>query len=174
MLLQTPFSRHIDAKHLATLSDSNTLLPYKTSRNAVFLYHATDQPLAEHDTRERSYQDNIGTAKHLMSSLFSPSPSPSDYLFRYSTADLSLLNITLPAAVLDQLGFPPDRQSPVQTNYWMGGAGVTAHSHYDTSHNIHYVIMGHKRFVLAPPSYYNRFNLYSCLHPLYRQTQVRQ
>ena len=73
---------------------------------------------------------------------------------------------------LHQMTFDP-HEGPGQINYWFGGTNVTAHTHYDTSHNLHVLIHGRKKFLIFPPSAYGQLSLYPCLHQLYRQTQVK-
>ena len=54
----------------------------------------------------------------------------------------------------------------------MGGGGVTAHTHYDSLHNLFAQLVGRKTFILSPPKEINKLYLYSSLHPSYRQSQV--
>jgi hypoxia-inducible factor 1-alpha inhibitor (HIF hydroxylase) len=68
----------------------------------------------------------------------------------------------------------------------MGHAGVTAHTHYDRSHNFFVQIYGTKRWILVPPSQWENIYLYpgtkkfldkflmkiSVLHPHYHQSQI--
>ena len=50
---------------------------------------------------------------------------------------------------------------------WIGRAGISAHTHYDSSHNMFAQIRGRKRFVLAPPSAARcGLGLYPSLHPM--------
>jgi poly-D-alanine transfer protein DltD len=57
-------------------------------------------------------------------------------------------------------------------NFWMGSRGVTAHTHYDSSHNFFAQLYGKKKFILSPPSAYPKLYLYPSLHPSTRQSQV--
>ena len=172
VLYHTPFDQHINSSNiLQFLKHSNNILPFKRSTNRVFQYHAIDQPLAQY-AEEKTYDSDIMITRELAKLIFQPSHRSSN-LFYYSTGDLNLVNVTLKPSLVNKLSFVSSNDhSSVQTNYWLGGAGVTAYNHYDTSYNIHYVITGRKRFILQPPNHYTTLNLYSCLHPLYRQTQV--
>lgn len=58
------------------------------------------------------------------------------------------------------------------TNLWIGGPGITAHSHYDSNHNYYVQLYGYKRFLLSPPSQLRHFYLYPSAHPSFRQSQV--
>jgi len=51
---------------------------------------------------------------------------------------------------------------------WMGHKGVIAQTHYDQSHNFHTAIVGRKRFLLYPPSYWR----YLYLFPHVRYAQL--
>lgn len=148
------------------LANSLSILPCKYSETPVFTYHAVDQPL---DTVpafsvHKPYQDITISAREF----FHKIQTPSDKFF-YASGGVELLKLPLSFESLANITFPPNK-GPRQVNYWFGGANVTAYTHYDTSHNLHLVIRGKKRFLLSPPSY--RPNLFPCLHTLYRQTQV--
>ncbi|CAI8016412.1 hypothetical protein GBAR_LOCUS10066 [Geodia barretti] len=92
--------------------------------------------------------------------------------FYYSSGDIELLEIDsffTKDSLLDvmfgdfELG---------QVNFWFGGRNVTAYTHYDTSHNLHTIIRGRKKFLLFPPSAHKHLKLYPSLHTFYRQVQV--
>jgi hypothetical protein len=56
---------------------------------------------------------------------------------------------------------------------WMGSNGSTAELHYDTSDNLYVPLHGHKVFALLPPRALKDVELWSSLHPHYRQSRVR-
>lgn len=58
------------------------------------------------------------------------------------------------------------------SNLWMGGPGVTAHTHYDSSHNYFVQLYGRKTFLLSPPSQLKYIYLFPTAHPSVRQSQV--
>lgn len=58
------------------------------------------------------------------------------------------------------------------TYVWMGGAGSTAQTHYDPTHNFFVQILSHKRFLLSPPSSWRDLYPYPFQHPSDRQSQV--
>ena len=144
----------------------------KRSNKRLFKYHTTNQPL---DTIQQffshaDYQEVILHGPDFFK-LIQDSPKGVHY---YSSGGIELLQLqTLPysEASLQQVTFDPHR-GPGQVNYWFGGANVIAHTHYDTSHNLHAVIHGRKTFLIFPPSTYQDLLLYPCLHQLYRQVQV--
>lgn len=59
-----------------------------------------------------------------------------------------------------------------KTNVWLGSNGATAALHYDTSENVYCVFSGKKKFDLWSPFLLEDVNLFSTLHPFYRQSQV--
>lgn len=178
VLLETPFNDVISMISLNSLRDSPVLVTCKTSTDPVFQYHAVEQPLAEFTEQKKSYKEVVMTVRDVVRNIYhqwegqhqdeGKSPSNTHY---YSAGSVELLNITFESSFLNQLIFPNDLHPP-QVNYWFGGGGVTAYNHYDTSHNLHHLIKGKKRFILTPPILHSRLKLHSCLHPLYRQTQV--
>lgn len=68
--------------------------------------------------------------------------------------------------------YPPKILLLFLSSIWMGHAGVTAHTHYDRSHNFFVQIYGTKRFILFPPSQAESLYLYPALHPHYHQSQI--
>jgi hypothetical protein len=129
-----------------------------------------EQPLS--DIREfdvpATYQNVIISGREFFDSIQNPSGGQ----YFYSSGGVELLQLPLVSVEgLANITFPPHK-GPGQVNYWFGGSNVTAYNHYDTSHNLHLVIRGKKRFLLYPPSDHNHLHLYPCLHSLYRQTQV--
>lgn len=94
-------------------------------------------------------------------------------MFHYASGGVELLNLPNPLTEteLDELTFRAHKGNG-QVNFWIGMGGVTAYMHYDTSHNLHTILTGRKRFLIFPPSAYQQLRLYPCLHQLYRQTQV--
>ncbi|KAL1521038.1 hypothetical protein AB1Y20_022593 [Prymnesium parvum] len=56
-------------------------------------------------------------------------------------------------------------------NLWLGGAGVTASTHYDASVNFFAQLHGSKQFILTAPAAENLLQPYSFLHPHFRRAQ---
>ena len=50
---------------------------------------------------------------------------------------------------------------------------MTARLHTDANANFFNQIYGYKRFTLVDPSYERDVYLYPCMHPAFRQSQVR-
>lgn len=148
-------------------NDLHNVLSCKYSHQPVFTYHAVDQPLdsVPEFSVKKPYQVVGISPTEFFQSITS---SKSDHYF-YASGGIELLNLPMSLEGLANITFPPHKK-PSQVNYWFGGRRVIAYTHYDTSHNLHLVIHGHKRFLLSPPSYYP--HLYPCLHSLYRQLQV--
>ena len=59
------------------------------------------------------------------------------------------------------------------TNIWVGH-NVTAHTHYDATHNIFVQLSGRKRFTLYPPRFIPAMQPYPEAHVHDRQSQVKQ
>jgi hypothetical protein len=48
---------------------------------------------------------------------------------------------------------------------WMGYNGTTAHTHYDIFNNFNVQLYGTKKFILSPPSEWDKLYLYPRHHP---------
>ncbi|XP_019854219.1 PREDICTED: uncharacterized protein LOC109583352 isoform X2 [Amphimedon queenslandica] len=165
----SPFSSHkaMEWSFDGLAKDLHKILSCKYSHQPVFTYHAPRQPL--NNVPEFSLKEPYQVVGISPMEFFrSIKTSKSDNFF-YASGGIELLDLPLSFEDLSNITFPPHK-SPSQVNYWFGGSRVTAYTHYDTSHNLHVVIRGHKRFLLSPPKYHSR--LYPCLHSLYRQLQV--
>lgn len=57
------------------------------------------------------------------------------------------------------------------SNIWVGPPNVTAHTHYDSMHNIYVQLIGRKTFFLNRPEDLTTARLHPRLHPSYRQSQ---
>lgn len=63
--------------------------------------------------------------------------------------------------------------SQLSPNVWIGGAGVTASTHYDSVHNIYIHFAGVKTIRLVPPSEVHILQMHGRLHPYACQSRVR-
>ena len=176
ILTDTPFtSLERDAWTFESLSQSlkYTLLPFKSSSNPIFKYHANDQPLSAipEFNSPQGYQNDILPGDQLLNRVLDNATSPRTFLYASGEVELLKLSHPLLQTDLDELTFSPHKGDG-QVNFWIGMGGVTAYTHYDTSHNLHATFTGRKRFLIYPPSSYQQLHLYPCLHQLYRQTQV--
>ena len=169
ILTNTPFD-HINFSQwtFRELEDNVRVLSCKTSINSLFQYHAINQPLdiVQEFSVNKTYQDVVITGREFFQEIQSPSQR-----YFYASGDVELLPFATSLQSISNITFPPHEGSG-QVNYWFGSANVTAYTHYDTSHNLHYVIKGKKKFLLFPPSSHHDLRLYPSLHSLYRQTQV--
>lgn len=120
---------------------------------------------------EKDYIEVIYTAQTFFEILQNET---SDRFYYYASGDLELLKLGDVATVDSHrsMTFPSHLKAFAelgQINFWLGKANVTAHTHYDTSYNLHHVVQGKKRFILFPPDSHYTLKLYPCLHQLYRQ-----
>jgi hypothetical protein len=144
----------------------------KKSKKTVFKYHAVDKPFSEipQYKEKKTYKQKKYTGRQFFHLL--TDSDPDQRFFYYASGDIELLHIDsffTRDSLLDvtfgdfELG---------QVNFWFGGRNVTAYTHYDTSHNLHTIIRGRKKFLLFPPSAHKHLKLYPSLHTFYRQVQV--
>ncbi|KJE92708.1 hypothetical protein CAOG_03622 [Capsaspora owczarzaki ATCC 30864] len=63
----------------------------------------------------------------------------------------------------------PERSS---VNVWLGPAGAVTPGHYDGYHNFFTQLRGRKRFVLFPPSDWDRVGVFPFLHPNHAQCRA--
>ena len=155
------------------LSDQIQHIVAKRSTKPVFKYHSTSQPLdtIHHFNTTAEYKEVIFSGKDFFRAVQNTTAGN----YHYSSGGIELLGLHKAPHTPDtlhQMTFDP-HEGPGQINYWFGGTNVTAHTHYDTSHNLHVLIHGRKKFLIFPPSAYGQLSLYPCLHQLYRQTQVK-
>lgn len=140
----------------------------KYSNNSVFHYHAAEQPLD--NVPEFAVPKNYENVIMMATEMFDKIQTNNNGQYFYSSGPIDNLSFKS-VELLSNITFPSHKGSG-QVNYWFGGTNVTAYTHYDTSHNLHLLIKGKKRFLLYPPSYHYILKLYPCLHSLYRQAQV--
>ena len=62
-------------------------------------------------------------------------------------------------------------RSGLQSNLWLGRAGLVTAGHYDTGHNAYVQLRGYKDWLLAAPGAHAR--LYPALHPHYLHSQLQ-
>ena len=144
----------------------------KKSKSNVFKYHAVDKPLSEvpECKENKTYGKKNYKGKEFFYLLVNSSSKQKYY--RYATGDIKLLQIDDIFTSNSLLEVTFGSFDEVEVNFWFGDEGVTAYTHYDTSHNLHTVIRGRKKFLLFPPSAYKYLKLYPSLHTFYRQTQI--
>ncbi|XP_065896697.1 hypoxia-inducible factor 1-alpha inhibitor-like isoform X2 [Dysidea avara] len=152
-----------------SLASRVKLVLVKKSSDQMIKYYGTSQ-LVESEPLERPYQEILFPVKKFFEKL----TDQSDGYYYYASGGIELLGINSSSEVysdelLRQVTFR-SHNSLGQVNFWIGSGNVTAHTHYDTSHNLHVVIRGRKKFLLWPPSDYHHLKLYPCLHHYYRQT----
>ena len=171
ILLDAPFQNWKSRKWtFDTLAKLVPTITSKKSRKNVFRYHAVDKPFSEiPETKEKKeYTTKTYSGKEFFRLL----RDPSTHYYNYASGDIESLNINdiFTSNSLEKVTFGDFE--PGQANFWFGGENVTAYTHYDTSHNLHSVVRGRKKFLLLPPSAYRYLKLYPSLHTFYRQTQV--
>ena len=64
-----------------------------------------------------------------------------------------------------------ETETHTSINLWVGGAGSTAGTHFDMSHNVFTQVAGRRRFVLFPPAAHVALRIHPQLHPSSRQAQ---
>ena len=174
ILTNTPLNRwDFSSWTFQALSTHLKVIPCKISNSSTIRYHALDKPLQmvpEYST-SLTHLEVIMDAKEFFQRIADNNTDSTAYYY-YSSGDVSLLKLSnMPKRLDENLKFPPYKDSE-QVNYWFGSTNVTAYPHYDTSHNLHIVVRGKKRFIVYPPSSYKDLVLFPCLHSLYRQVQV--
>lgn len=158
----------------ARSGDIEHVLSKKGTSN-VFKYFAVDKPLSEVHVmqEEKDYVEVVYTAR----TFFDLLRSSFDGFYYYASGGIELLNLEGSGSneSSGSVTFPAHSKAysePGQVNFWLGKANVTAHTHYDTSYNLHFVVQGRKKFILFPPDAYARLKLHPCLHQLYRQVDA--
>ncbi len=168
VLTDTPFDNWTAATWTPSLlARTVKLIPCKKSPERVFKYFAVGKPL-EPFSFPKPFQEVVYPGKKFFELL----QEPFDGSYYYSSGGIELLGLedTFTDDSLPLLTFPA-HGSYGQINFWFGGANVTAYTHYDTSHNLHLVVYGRKKFVIFPPSSHAELILYPSLHQFYRQVQ---
>jgi hypothetical protein len=66
---------------------------------------------------------------------------------------------------------PATTLTQCDSSLWVGAAGVTAHWHYDSYHNLYVQAVGTKRFLLVSPEQAPGMLLHPSLHSKFRQSQ---
>ena len=172
MLENTPFDRwksvnwtfNLLAHHVPSVVS-------KRSKKKVFRYHAVDKPLSNiTDFKEKKqYEDRVYSGKQFFH-ILANSSRKKHYYYASGGVELLRLEDIFTSDLLLKVSFGDSE--PGQVNFWFGSENVTAYTHYDTSHNLHTVVHGRKKFILFPPSIYEYLKLYPSLHTFYRQVQV--
>ena len=174
---KTPFDKwksiNWTLQHLLSRSREIGHILSKKGTSNVFRYFANEQPLGKIDlTRaEKDYIEVVYSAQTFLEMLLNDTH---DGFYYYASGDLGMLNLGDVATVDSHrsMTFPSHLQAFAelgQVNFWLGKSSVSAHTHYDTSYNLHHVVQGRKRFILFPPEAHSKLKLYPCLHQLYRQ-----
>lgn len=98
----------------------------------------------------------------------------SDGYYYYASGGIELLKLETEIYTEESLKAAtfPSHEGFGQVNFWFGEENVTAYTHYDTSHNLHALIYGKKKFLLFPPASHSELGLHPCLHQFYRQVHV--
>ncbi len=161
----TPYNLENDSNIVQVLSKKGT--------NNIFRYFANDQPLSEisNFVDLKPFKEVIFSRERFFSVL----SQPFDGHYYYSSGGVELLETEslYTKQELEQVTFQTSSQQELgQVNFWFGMKNVTAYTHYDTSHNLHSISYGKKRFILFPPEAYSDLKLYPCLHQFYRQIQM--
>lgn len=171
VLLNTPFKSWKSSNWtFALLANHIPIVTSKKSRNNVFKYYAVDKPFSiiPEYKENKKYKTKKLSGKEFFRLLIDSNKD--HYMYASGDIDLLQMNNVFTSDSLEQVTFGDFE--PGQVNFWFGSENVTAYTHYDTSHNLHTVIRGHKKFLLLPPSAYKYLKLYPSLHTFYRQTQV--
>ena len=179
VLTDTPFDTWNTSKWSpASLGKAVPRVLSKKGKERVFKYFAVDKPFE--DFPELSVQKPYTEVVLSGESFFKKLEQSSNGFYYYASGSIELLGLSnlFTNASLKRLSFPStttssgEAESLSQVNFWFGSAGVTAYTHYDTSHNLHMMVYGKKQFLLFPPSHHLKLGLYPSLHQLYRQVQV--
>ena len=149
-----------------------SLVLSKRARENVFRYYAIDQPLSTiaSITPAKPFQEIVYPGEQFFRML----QEGSDGYYYYASGGIELLKLKTEIYTEESLTAVtfPSHEGFGQVNFWFGKENVTAYTHYDTSHNLHALIYGKKRFLLFPPSSYSELGLHPCLHQFYRQVHV--
>lgn len=172
ILHNTPFSSWKSVNWtFDLLADLIPSVVSKTSKTNVFRYYAVDKPFSEvpEFKEKKEYQTKKYPGKKYFHALKSPAHKEQ---YNYASGSLELLQINdvFTNDSLSRVTF--GNFEPGEVNFWFGSEGVTAYTHYDTSHNLHTIIQGRKKFIIFPPSAYKYLKLYPSIHTFYRQVQV--
>lgn len=137
----------------------------------MFKYFAADQPLSivRAMTAEKPFQEIVCPGKEFFKIL----QEPFDGYYYYASGGIELLDLQglYTEDSLKTLTFRP-HVGLGQVNFWFGRQNVTAYTHYDTSHNLHAMVQGKKKFILFQPCAYSELELHPCLHQFYRQVHT--
>ena len=174
VLHNTPFDSWKSAnwtfEHLAGLVP---VVVSKKSKSNVFRYYAADKPFSEiPDFKEEENYKQMKYPGKKYFNVLKKKNSSNKKQYIYAAGGLELLKIdnVFTSDMLLKVTF--GGFEPGEVNYWFGSKDVTAYTHYDTSHNLHTIIQGRKKFIMFPPSAYKYLKLYPSLHTFYRQVQV--
>lgn len=171
VLISTPFASWRSANWTPELlADQVSTVVSKKSKKRVFKYFAVDQPLSSVEAfkEKKTYKEGVFSGKHFFQLL--SNSSRKRYYYASGGIELLKLEDVFTEESLQKVTFGD--YEPGQVNFWFGGENVTAYTHYDTSHNLHAIMYGRKRFLLFPPAAYKELELYPSLHEFYRQVQT--
>ena len=171
VIIDTPFSQWKSANWTPQfLADHVSSVVSKKSKSNVFKHFAVKQPLSTVSDfkKKKTYSEKKYSGKEFFNLLSNSSKK----LYYYASGGIELLNLEklFTNESLHQVTF--GSFEPGEVNFWFGGENVTAYTHYDTSHNLHAIMYGRKKFLLFPPSAYKELQLHSSLHQFYRQVQT--
>lgn len=175
MLHDTPFDSWKSFSWTPSLLADTPGVPYilsKKGKGNVFKYFAVDQPLSS--VKEMTFEKPFQEVIYPKEMFFGILEGPFDGHFYYSSGGIEMLKLSGSIYTdnsLMSLTFP-SHKGLGQVNFWFGKESVTAHTHYDTSQNLHAMVYGKKTFLLFPPSAYTELNLHPCLHQFYRQVHT--
>lgn len=172
VLTNTPFDSWTAATWTPSLlAERVKFILCKKSQENVFKYFAVDKPLStvKAFTFHKPFLEVVYPGKKFVQ-LVQETLSGTYY---YSSGGIELLNLEdiYTNDSLSLLTFPA-HGTYGQVNFWFGGTNVTAFTHYDTSHNLHALVYGRKKFIVFPPTAYAELGLYPSLHQFYRQAQL--
>ncbi len=172
VLIGTPFDSWQAAMWTPSfLAEKVKFILSKKGQENVFKYFAVDQPLStlEAFTVSKPFQEVMYPGRRFFELL----EEPFDGSYYYSSGGVEQLDLedSYRDNSLSKLTFTASGNLG-QVNFWFGGANVTAFTHYDTSHNLHAVVYGKKKFIIFPPSAYAELGLYPSLHQFYRQVHL--
>lgn len=150
-----------------TFVESLEYLPgVKTSHSRVFRYYQESKPLR--DLPQVQQRPEWNRENMLTDDFMKQMDDTGRAEYAYFSADLD----SFPSLRRD-LPYQPrvfkTSNENMLINVWLGGNGVVADAHYDTSNNFYYQIQQSKRFLVMPPTVRHKLGLYPFLHPSYRR-----
>lgn len=143
----------------------------KISPNATILYFNGKENHALAGISGIPAEEPYTVAEMTTSNFFERIADDNDPMYYYFSNNINLVKRGLLKDIspLDPLVV---RKEGKTINLWIGKPGVTAHAHYDATHNFFVQLFGRKRFLLFPPREHIYLYLYPRHHPYFRQSQV--